>query len=241
MCLIIIGDSINDVHEHVSFVDAWRANEDGAGVCYLKNGRIYMRKGIMRLKDLIHSVNRVPKQCPVAIHLRLATHGGVSRENTHPFSVKDNYLMHNGVISSLGKSGKHGESDSAHLARILAKLPERDRLPLLESVSGKFAYITPSGIYPIGRFEDRGKVLLSNVNHEPTKYRHFSKDIKGLPRFYGYDDESTYSTITINKPDDEVEETETGVSSMDAGDKEQVLLNGMTINRETGEIIFKKE
>jgi len=234
MCLILIAENISDITDNVNLLDAWRSNSDGAGIAYLKNGEIRVKKGLMNYKSFSIAVDRIPKKCPIAIHLRLATHGSVSRDNCHPFPVRDHYLMHNGVITALGKSGKHGESDSAHLARILTRLPERERLPLLGSIYGRFAYISQREILHVGQFEERKGVLLSNLNFEPSKLNWLDKKTWNRKDWV-----PERSTITIYRPqNDEIQGSIAGLSDVEIEDRDEIrALTGLTIDRKTGEII----
>jgi predicted glutamine amidotransferase len=109
MCRIITWSDMKS-KSHITdeeIVASAQSNSDGTGIAFVDRGRVYFEKGITieRALELFH-------QCktPGLIHVRLATHGGVSDEMCHPFPVTtdlkamratsghvDRVLAHNGV------------------------------------------------------------------------------------------------------------------------------------------------
>lgn len=174
MCVILIGKA-----KHIralSLADAWATNPHGAGVLIPAQEPIVF-KGLMTLVDLKTVMDDLPADTLTAVHLRLATHGSVSKENTHPFKVgRKSHLMHNGVLTGLGKSGTGHDtvSDSGHLAQILAQLKGADRHALLNTLGGKFAYVYKHIIYTFGHFETYKKVAMSNTYWQVKSYSGFS-------------------------------------------------------------------
>lgn len=152
MCLIIIGKL-----EHIKKLDlarAWSTNPHGAGIVIPSNTPD-MIKGIMHYKQFDSLLGKLDHRLTVAIHLRMATHGKVSPQNTHPFQLnKGSYLMHNGILQGLGSPGDKGISDTAHLAKILKRVAKEDRAVLLDSLPGKYALIEGNTIEAIGYFDD---------------------------------------------------------------------------------------
>ncbi len=54
----------------------------------------------MTLKDLTDAIMQHDEgYAEMAVHFRLATHGEVDEENTHPFPLGEGAFMHNGIIS----------------------------------------------------------------------------------------------------------------------------------------------
>ena len=109
------------------------ANDDGAGWAYAKDGKIYFSKGYTNVNKFIKAVQKLPTDCERMVHCRIATHGGISRELTHPFPVSRDYakmetlsgvlssgyiLAHNGILSNFTPDAKH--SDTEELVRCLA-------------------------------------------------------------------------------------------------------------------------
>ena len=162
MCVIIIKpENMSLSEKNLSL--AWSANKDGAGIIVpQKNPRIV--KGIMNEEDLKKILQPLHNQL-VVIHLRFATHGSVSPENTHPFKAGDRrWLMHNGVLSAYGEQGIKGCSDSAHLASDISPLPNPAIRRILNSFHGKFVFVDRSTISIHGSFEEKYGCLWSNLN-----------------------------------------------------------------------------
>lgn len=166
MCLIMIGKL-----EHIKKLDlakAWATNPHGAGIV-IPSDTPDMIKGIMHYKQFDSLLGKLSDKLTVAIHLRLATHGKISPQNTHPFQLnKGSYLMHNGVLQGLGSPGEKGISDTAHLAKILQRVAKEDRSALLDSLPGKYALIEGNTIDAIGYFDELpGNVEVSNTYWMP--------------------------------------------------------------------------
>lgn len=85
------------------------ANDDGAGFAYIEDKKIVIDKGYFVFDDFYTAyLPHKNKQC--IIHFRIKTHGGISVENCHPFSItEDLAFIHNGIIS---KQGSFSESDT---------------------------------------------------------------------------------------------------------------------------------
>lgn len=112
------------------------ANDDGAGWAYAKDGKIYFSKGYTNVNKFIKAVQKLPLDCERMVHCRIATHGGVCRELTHPFPVSRDYakmemlsgvlssgyiLAHNGILSNFTPESKN-HSDTEELVRCLANV-----------------------------------------------------------------------------------------------------------------------
>lgn len=80
----------------------------------------------------------------VVLHLRMATQGSVSLDNTHPFDIGENLLCHNGMISGNWNEYEEGpdETDSLQLLKAIEHRdgPSVDRLEtVLENLSGSLS------------------------------------------------------------------------------------------------------
>lgn len=96
-------------------------------------------------------------------HSRLATHGGVNMENTHPFQVpgKPWYLMHNGVLPLTDGPFRHDRSDSRilaedHISQVSWKQMRRDKKEIEKWLSNDKVVLIS------GRQERGGNVLIFN-------------------------------------------------------------------------------
>lgn len=117
----------------------WERNPDGAGLMFPAGGRVRWRKGCMEWESFERALRslteaRDTRGIPVALHFRIATHGGVKPGCCHPFPVCKDYgrmreteggcevgFMHNGTLSGLETGA--GVSDSmAFASGVLAPL-----------------------------------------------------------------------------------------------------------------------
>jgi len=178
MCIIIVGN-----RESILSADLprlWRSNPHGAGIGYLENRKIKITKGIIHLSDLIKVLKRSPSDIPLVLHLRLATHGSISRGNTHPHRMGRSWLFHNGVLSHFGRSGtsKDSLSDSADLARSLGRISHSDQIKILSSLSGKYAILSHQGIEIVNRDQwvTHGDLIASNAQIESMSTNKLSRE-----------------------------------------------------------------
>jgi hypothetical protein len=170
MCIILIGN--RQAIESHDLQRLWISNPHGAGVAYTLKRKVVAIKGLMSLKSLDFALSKIDKDQQIAVHLRLATHGSINRQNTHPHRSGNTVLMHNGILSNFGESGtgKSSRSDSADLADTIKDLPLANKLKVLASLNGKFCLVTSQGIEivnPESWIEHEG-VLASNNQIKPV-------------------------------------------------------------------------
>lgn len=107
MCVIIASPKGVKIPEDILRESAC-SNRDGAGIAWIKDGKVHWIKGLMKIDDVLKAYQSITG--PHAIHFRLATHGGNTPLLTHPFPITDQVrldlkgsgfklLMHNGVYS----------------------------------------------------------------------------------------------------------------------------------------------
>ena len=93
MCLIIHKPTDGYV-DLTTIQSAQEHNQDGSG--YMSKSGIFKWDKISAKKIY----DRINADDSAAIHFRMATHGKVDADNTHPFKLSDGgYLMHNGILS----------------------------------------------------------------------------------------------------------------------------------------------
>lgn len=102
----------------------WDSNSDGAGLMFSENNKLVVAKGFMKWRTMRKYLKRrgmdQMEKRSVAFHFRIATHGSVGVDNTHPFLINENLaMMHNGIISSVDVHIGEDEdiSDSEMFAR----------------------------------------------------------------------------------------------------------------------------
>lgn len=93
-------------------------NPDGAGMAYVKDGKVHIKKGLFKIEDIVSTYNMLAdsygKDNPMLVHFRIATQGVVGEKNCHPFPIKGGAVIHNGILWNVG--GRTAlKSDTAEL------------------------------------------------------------------------------------------------------------------------------
>lgn len=174
MCLIILAPK--DVRVPDDYVtNAFITNDDGAGVAYVRDGKVIIEKGFFKVHELKEALLRIGTDTPRLIHFRFATLGVVNTENCHPFPLAGSSaaFAHNGPCVHDDYQGDALRSDSRHLAEDLLTKYDQPTLqavkPLLEGFvnsGNKLAFLFPDGEHMLVN-EDLGEwrngVWLSNT------------------------------------------------------------------------------
>lgn len=144
----------------------WKANSDGAGLCYIENGKVVIKKGFMCIADLLDAIDSIDniEDRSLIVHFRISTQGGIRKDCTHPFPLSKDMsdlrqlefesdwgIAHNGIIDmcceysyGYGKTKKIDYSDtmkfiSEYLTLIIkdkAFKEDADTLELIEKMLG---------------------------------------------------------------------------------------------------------
>ena len=186
MCVAIVKPIGAKMPSWTTLRDCWLTNEDGAGVAiaHPQNKLVYVSKGFMTYQSLeryLRSLRNV-EQCCIAMHFRIATHGGICPQNTHPFPLaksKDRLhaldldtpvaVIHNGVFRlPANRMPDDTMSDTAHaVAEMANSSPERWWIKNSPLTSGsKVAVVRAGGNYSLlGDWKCDKGVFYSNLNH----------------------------------------------------------------------------
>ena len=139
---------------------------DSCGVALINKSRLLIKKDIGGVEEFYRKHNVLQHKSKIGIaHTRWATHGKVTKENTHPFTSRDgNFaVVHNGIISNyrplkaqLQKEGFKftSETDTEVLAHLLEKFYKRSRnvekafLKMLNLIEGTYAIALISTYHP---------------------------------------------------------------------------------------------
>ncbi|HET7296772.1 MAG TPA: class II glutamine amidotransferase [Gemmatimonadales bacterium] len=121
-----------------SLAEQSRREPDGTGLgTYDHDGKPIVSKQPLAAyedKQFAQEAREVSSRTFVA-HVRYASTGAVSPENTHPFEQRDRLFAHNGVIENLGRLDEelgedsalvHGETDSERYFALITREIERD-------------------------------------------------------------------------------------------------------------------
>lgn len=194
MCIIAVSPIGEKVSREV-FRRMWRANDDGFGMLFRTKEGIGLIKGLMDFQEAWEHYTDLPDGVPHVLHFRLATHGGVRPELTHPFIVHENsplylrgvvrapVLAHNGVWNlysiKFPKANLNGPvSDSRVLAAYLGAM-RQERRSLKEVIEEHYREIASAGrvvvvdpeewrIYLVGHWIRDGNLLFSNASYKDT-------------------------------------------------------------------------
>lgn len=117
MCIICIKAAGKDLPSKAIVENMWYSNPDGAGLMYVDDNSVVIRKGYMALTDLERALDSLRREIdvfntPIVLHFRIGTHGKNTAENTHPFPISENIhalektrarvpvaVAHNGIIA----------------------------------------------------------------------------------------------------------------------------------------------
>jgi predicted glutamine amidotransferase len=182
MCVIIVAQKRLPTEDEIR--RAWLRNDDGAGVAWVRRGKVVWVKGLMRLEDVLAIRDEV--KTPSVWHFRSATHGGVNRELTHPFLINpqspfenplkgklrtgQSLLFHNGVegqaisnlISLLALKNLRLDDTNMSDTRAIAIAISLVGEVVLSLYSSKFALVRSDGtIITRGNFVNEDDLLVS--------------------------------------------------------------------------------
>ncbi len=183
MCVAIYKPKNVQLPSLETLKQCWDENPDGAGFAMLTVGEKYaieIHKGYMTWKSFVSAFKKyrlADFDGELLLHFRIATHGGISPGNTHPFSITQdinllkhpnvltNYaLIHNGILPI---EPQGDISDTMELCRRLAGL-HRDIPAIFNLINGmignnKIAIMTRDKVHLLGEWQDVDGVYFSNM------------------------------------------------------------------------------
>ncbi len=197
MCVAIYKPQNVQIPSLATLEKCWIANPDGAGFAMLSGDQKYaieIHKGYMTWKNFVTAFEKyrlAEFTGELFLHFRIATHGGISPGNTHPFSftqdvkllqhtnVLSNYaLIHNGILPI--RPELKGISDTMELCRRLAQNGLYQNIPaifnLIQGMAGdnKIAVMTAEKVHLFGDWENIDGVFFSNTLWD---WRGFERDL----------------------------------------------------------------
>lgn len=114
MCIIIVKPAGVNLPTKKIIKSCFRSNPDGAGIMFSYDGEVRIEKGFMGFKSFwkYHQRMEFDKSVPIVYHFRIATAGGTSPGNCHPFPISDSEdllkspsvrgekiaIVHNGIL-----------------------------------------------------------------------------------------------------------------------------------------------
>lgn len=183
MCIIAIKPAGKKMQWDV-LKTCFENNPDGAGFAYPKDDHVYISKGFMDFKSFRRAVNEanIKKGTMAMFHFRIATHGGVSEANCHPFpltsdekvlralDVKSTFaIAHNGIVPDVERSKTMSDTMMFvrdYLAPLGASVADPNVQHLIgKAAASKLAIMTATKIATIGRFVTSNGWLYSNESY----------------------------------------------------------------------------
>lgn len=178
MCLAIFAPAGVEVPTP-SIRNGWVRNSDGGGFAYIKKGKVHIVKGLMSLSEFAKAYDEAFKKygskSPFLLHFRIRSMGTKDETNTHPFSLKNGALIHNGTLDGTGAAYGHGRSDTAiFVERYQDFLTEENMLANKDAIGKAVGYNKFAALFATGNHviinEDKGqwkdKVWYSNSTYQ---------------------------------------------------------------------------
>jgi hypothetical protein len=170
MCVIIVVPEGHDITQQI-MENAIERNPHGWGMSVrLADGTFKIAKGFSE-REAWKKWQKLGNEGERVFHARVATHGGISIQNLHPFDAsvgeEGRLFYHNGTVNSIPQFNE-SRSDSWHVAQFLRSFPTNKRLidginELARKEVSRFVFCTPKESYYFGSgWIKREGVLYSN-------------------------------------------------------------------------------
>lgn len=174
MCIIALTKKGNTEITLEEFKSMSRSNNDGVGIMYRENWTVKIEKFLGKTEcsdayNYYQSLLTKEGVDDICIHFRLATHGNVNLENTHPFPFKaDGYFVHNGLLPLHDRQ----KSDTHLLSDMMMSLSENplkneDFRAYLKSISGwsRFVFMDSEETIWLGQSIEHNGNFFSNYGY----------------------------------------------------------------------------
>jgi predicted glutamine amidotransferase len=178
------------------------SNSDGAGFMYIKNRTVHISKGYMKFKPLYESLLDIDPALPLVVHFRIATAGGISQHNCHPFPLSDNVhdlksldieadigIAHNGIIS-IKEEAKLSDTQT-FIKNVLFPLKDKINFrPFQDMIymaanSSKFAIMQGNGsILLLGDFINDDGIYYSNSSYKMPSFKTYYGNLWNFDKDY---------------------------------------------------------
>lgn len=218
MCIIAAKPAGVEMPAYKYIHNMFANNDDGAGLMYADNGKVYIEKGFMdelsftkRLYELAETYDMT--KLPLVMHFRITTHGGTKPENCHPFPVTDSKGMlkklkcrtdvgvaHNGIIDitprdkTISDTMEYIASQMAPLKRAVPNFyKNKDLLEMIyNAIDSKMVIMNGKGeMFFIGNFTDEDGMKYSNFS-----YAYDRMSFRDFPcNYLGYGDSPFYEGV----------------------------------------------
>ena len=203
MCIAITSPIGIDVPDENILKRCWEANPHGAGFAFADGEKVTIKKGFMTWHHFITTFKEYNKKYDfknkgTLIHFRIASHGAICPELTHPFPISGNdddlrqtdfscdyAIIHNGIISLTGSQARleKKSSDTTVFIRDYIYPESKEKgwftnqkiMQKLEDMAGsKLAYLDKDGnIKMTHGFNEFEGNFYSNYSYEEKSSKNF--------------------------------------------------------------------
>lgn len=193
MCIIAVKPIGEELMERKVLENCFDYNNDGAGLMYNLDGKVYIEKGYMNFKNFYNRLLELDKEIGLkdrglVMHFRITTSGGTSAQNCHPFSISNDEkvlkalnvttdigVAHNGIIPSYVPKGGTLSDTQLFIKDYLYYIKEENEnfltnpsllFAIEKTVQSKLCFLDGEGnITTIGKFISEDNYLFSNETY----------------------------------------------------------------------------
>ena len=193
MCIIAVKPIGEELMERKVLENCFDYNNDGAGLMYNLDGKVYIEKGYMNFKNFYNRLLELDKEIGLkdrglVMHFRITTSGGTSAQNCHPFSISNDEkvlkalnvttdvgVAHNGIIPSYVPKGGTLSDTQLFIKDYLYYIKEENEnfltnpsllFAIEKTVQSKLCFLDGEGnITTVGKFISEDNYLFSNETY----------------------------------------------------------------------------
>ncbi|MDO4501386.1 MAG: hypothetical protein Q4B60_08985 [Erysipelotrichaceae bacterium] len=186
MCIIAVKPEMAKMFDEDIIRQMFMRNPDGAGYMYVENGNVRIRKGFMKVEDLLNDLDQHNFEGKnLVLHFRIGTSGLKDGLNTHPYPVYEENALdcvasigmaHNGVLHDFTpKWGSKINDTQTFIHEVLQRLDkgfieDEEKLFLIEKIIGtnRLAFLDQDdSITLLGDFIEEDGCYYSNSSYKP--------------------------------------------------------------------------
>lgn len=160
------------------------SNPDGAGIAYIKEGKVVIDKGHMLVDDFVSAYNKIKEggffdTDAALVHCRIATMGEIGLDNSHPFMVRDGAMIHNGMLFGGGRDEKKSDTrifcERLYIDLTFQQVTANKKALGKELAGNKLAFLYNDGKYAIVN-EDAG-MWDNGVWYSNSGYKIYNRNV----------------------------------------------------------------
>jgi len=192
MCIIVSKAKKIKMPDGKTLLRCFENNSDGAGIMWVENGVVNIRKGFMSYKEFDSFICKLGNRLDLTdtalvMHFRITTHGGTNAQTCHPFPISRKIphlkrisfttnigVAHNGIIpikchKALSDTQTYIMQNLSYIKKVKPDFyKDKSIMEKIEKdIHSKMCFLTKDEeIYTIGKFIEEDGVLYSNSSYE---------------------------------------------------------------------------